>query len=117
MTKRIVVAVALVAALVVPLAAQYAVLEQVTVGATAVGFTAATINAGSGHPEVGRAICRVRTAEISARWDGGTPTASVGTLFYVGDVIDIKSPLEVKRFLAIRTTSTSGQLDCTLTER
>jgi len=98
------------------LRAEWATLEQIAVAGTAIGFTAANINEGNGHAQANIGVCRVRTAQVSVRWDGGTPTSSVGMLLEVGDLITIKSHEELVRFRAIRTTSTSGQLDCTVSE-
>lgn len=99
-----------------PVVAQdpYRVFVQVTVGAAAGGFTLATIQAATSHPQANWAICRLRSAEISYTTDGTTPTSTVGTLLEPGDVLEIKSNLEIRLFSGIRTTSTSGQLDCNL---
>jgi hypothetical protein len=89
----------------------YRAFEQITVGAAAVGFTEATIVEGGGHRQVTHVLARCRTAELSYRVDGGTPTASVGILLEVGDVLKLDDVHEIRRFRAIRTGS-SGQLDC-----
>lgn len=90
--------------------------EQITVANTAIGFTATKIQAGGGHPQATRALCRLETAEIRYRTDGGTPTSSVGILLEPGDVLDIAGdPAQIAQFLAIRTGSTSGSLSCTYT--
>ena len=99
--------------LVVPLSAwSYLGFEQIAVGATAIGFTASTINAGSGHTQATSAECRARTAEISFTIDGTTPTATVGTLLEIGDVRTLEGHDVLALFRAIRTTAVSGQLDC-----
>lgn len=117
MLKRTLLALTLIVALAGSSAsAGWAMLEQVAVAGTAIGFTAANIKQGAGHPQANIAVCRVRTAQISARWDGGTPTSTVGTLFEVGDVFTLNAPWQLVNFLAIRTTGTSGQADCTLSE-
>lgn len=105
----------LVLLLVAPVAAQYryTAFEQITVGATAVGFTAATINEGSGHPQATIASCRLETAQVRFTVDGTTPTTTVGTLLEIGDWLTLTSPDLLTDFRAIRTGGTSGQLNCT----
>lgn len=117
MIRRLILGVVLLT-LAAPLSAQdpYRAFEQITVAGTAIGFTSATISAGSnstsGHPQANKARCRVRTAQLSFRDDGGTPTATVGTVLDVGDVYESADPIAIRAFLAIRTGGTSGQLDC-----
>jgi hypothetical protein len=117
MLKRVGFALALV--LVLAGAAQavsYITFEQITVTNTAIGFTTAKITpnpAGGVQPNI--AVCRLRTAEISYTIDGTTPTSSVGMLLEVGDVLTVVGHDNMARFLAIRTTASSGQLDCTYT--
>lgn len=94
-------------------AASYINFEQIAVTNTAVGFTAATITP-PGQPQAQTATCRARTAEMSYRVDGGTATTTVGTLIEIGDVVVINGHDSLVRFSAVRTTSTSGQLDCTV---
>lgn len=98
-----------------PLGAQdpYFGYEQITVAATAIGFTAAKINTGAGHPQATRAYCRLETAEIRFRTDGGTPTTTVGTLLEPGDTLEVNDAIQLPQFLAIRTGGTSGSLSCT----
>lgn len=94
----------------------YRLLVQLTIAGSASGFTSTVIGSGSnnttGHPQANWATCRVRTAEISFTTDGTTPTSTVGVLAEPGDILDLKSNLELRLFLAIRTTGTSGQVDC-----
>lgn len=87
--------------------------EQITVANTAIGFTTAKIVEGGGHPQATRAYCRLETAEIRYRVDGGTPTTTVGTLLEPGDALEIPDPIQIPQFLAIRTGATSGSLSCT----
>ena len=99
-------------------AVSYVNFEQITVDATTggVGFTASLIlpNVNGSPQQATLATCRVRTAEISYRLDGrGAVTASVGTLLEVGDTISVQGYDSLVRFKAIRTTATSGQMDCT----
>lgn len=104
----------LVGALVVPVAAQlaYRAFEQITVANTAIGFTAAKITP-AGLPQATLAQCRLETAQVRFTIDGTTPTSSVGTLLEIGDWLTISGHDSLERFRAIRTGSTSGQLDCT----
>ena len=100
-------------ALTVPLSAwSYVAFEQVTVTATAIGFTAATINQGNGHPGAAIAVCRLETAQIRYRLDGTAPTSSVGTLLEIGDYLTLSGSDLLVNFSAIRTGSSSGVLDC-----
>ena len=114
--KRTMILIAVLVALTVPMSAGWAMLEQITVAGSSIGFTAANINQGNGHPQANYATCRVRTAQVSVRWDGGTPTSTVGILVEVGDLIRLDAPWKIVNFRAIRTTSTSGQLDCLYSE-
>jgi hypothetical protein len=49
----------------------------------------------------------------AALLNGSAATSSVGTLLEVGDVLPIVGHDVLVNFSAIRTTGTSGQLDCT----
>lgn len=114
MRRRLAAAVAL--AVLVAVTAQavdYLAFEQITVAGTAGGVTAATVTSGNGHPQANTATCRLETAEIRYRIDGTAPTASVGTLLEIGDVLVLQGLDVILRFSAIRTTSTSAVLDCT----
>ena len=90
----------------------YLAFEQITVGATAIGFTT-TIITPVGQPQATAASCRLRTAEVSYTIDGTTPTATVGTLLAVSDILTLDGHDVLVNFRAIRTGS-SGQLDCTV---
>ena len=103
-----------------PTAVSYINFEQLTIDATAGGipFTSAMIlpNVNGSPLQAQTAMCRTRTAEISYRIDGrGAVTASVGTLLEVGDILRVDGYDNLVRFRAIRTTGSSGQLDCTYT--
>lgn len=94
--------------------AAYLAFEQITVGAAAVGFTAAKITPNNATVrDATQASCRVRTAEISFTIDNTTPTAAVGQLLEPGDYLTLNGHDVLVNFRAIRTTGTSGQLDCT----
>lgn len=100
--------------LAVTLAAQqsYVAFEQITVAATAIGFTTTKITP-AGRPQATVALCRVETAEIRYTVDGTTPTTTVGTLLEIGDTLTVNGHDVLVSFRAIRTGGTSGQLDCT----
>ena len=116
MKARTLILLAVVVALVAPLSAGYAALDQLTVADTAVGLTAAKIREGNGHPQANKGYCVVSTAAIRYRDDGGTPTSTVGVPAQVGDTLQILSPESLVKFRAIRSTSTSAALDCLVYE-
>ncbi len=95
--------------------------EAVTVGTTAVGFTANCIQVGTGcnnsvqHDQATAASCRLETAEIRFRYDGpaATNSASGGTLLEVGETLTLSGNDALQDFSAIRTGSSSGVLQCT----
>ncbi|HYX82166.1 MAG TPA: hypothetical protein VE714_07225 [Gemmatimonadales bacterium] len=95
-------------------AVSYVNFEQITVAATAIGFTATKITP-SGQPMATQAFCRLRTAEISYRIDGGAPTTTVGILWEPGEEKTFNGHDVLANFSAIRTGATSGQLDCSYT--
>ena len=99
-------------------AVTYIASEQITVAATAIGFTSTKVepDGSGGGRQATQAVCRVRTAEISFEYDGTTPTATVGQLAEIGDQIPVNGHDNIMRFKAIRTGSTSGQLDCVYTQ-
>ena len=78
--------------------------ETVTVAATAIGFTAATIG------RANYALVTVETAPIRWRADGTDPTASVGHLVAAGDVIVLDEWRDLNNFMAIRTGDTSASI-------
>lgn len=103
----------LVLALAAPLAAsqvQVKTFEQLTVAGTAVGITAAILSP-SGQQQIAKCRLRLETAQIRYRWDGTNPTASVGTILEVGDVLQIDGFDVASSIRFIRTGATSGVLD------
>jgi len=78
--------------------------EQITVANTAIGVTAAI--------RAGMAGCgfRLETAQVRWRIDVA-PTASVGTLLEVGDVLTVDRGEDLQRITFIRTGATSGLLN------
>lgn len=98
----------------------YVASEQLTVDSTSggVGFTASKITpVGTNVTQATKAVCRLETAEIrfSISLNDQTVTSSVGTLLEVNDTIVIMGHDNLVRFRAIRTTGSSGVLDCTYT--
>lgn len=99
-----------------PMAAiEYTAFEQVTVGASAIGFTSSLIVQGNGHQQAVMATCRLETAQIRYRIDGTAPTSTVGTNLEIGDTLVLQGADVLVRFSAIRTGGSSGQLNCTYT--
>lgn len=83
--------------------------EEVTVGATATGLTAATFQPSTGQGAV-QAKITIEGANIRYRCDGTAPTASVGESGKSGMQITLESPGEIVDFQAIREKSTSATL-------
>ena len=87
--------------------------ESLSVGATAVGFTDTTINdsveLGTGDaPE--QAIVLIEVAPIRYWMDGSDPTASVGLIGDVGDILTISGKNDIEMFRAIRTSGVNATL-------
>lgn len=84
--------------------------EQITVAASAIGFTPSRIQGAT------TAFCRLETAEIRYEFGGPTVTTTVGFLWEPGEEKTIQNtpqvPNAMTTFNAIRTGGTSGQLDC-----
>jgi len=59
-----------------------------------------------------KAFLSLETAQIRFRHDGGDPTATVGHLMNVGDILNLEG-LSLQKFRAIRTGSTNGLLTVT----
>lgn len=78
--------------------------ESITVADTAIGLTPATYAAAT------RAEMTLETAQIRKWADGTAPTASVGQIVEVGDVIVLNSAAQIAAFKAIRTGGASGVL-------
>lgn len=112
MMKRIAAVLTLCLVVTAPAWAAFYSFEQLTVAATAVPFTATKITPANLTPMT-IAQCRLETAQIRYSYDGTTPTSSVGILWEVGEYITFTQREDILNFKAIRTTSTSGQLDCT----
>lgn len=80
--------------------------ESITVAATALGLTAASIN------NKNLAFLTLETAEIRYRLDGTAPTSAEGHLLEPGDVLELFGSNVLANFKAIRTGATSGVLKC-----
>ena len=83
--------------------------ESLTVAASSVGFTSATY-APSGEPPAQKVVFYVETAQVRYWTDGSAPTASVGIIADVGDIIAVEGSSDIAGFRAIRTGGTSGVL-------
>ena len=83
---------------------QFHAYEDLTVAATALGFTAAT------YGNANYASILVESAPIRFRLDGGTPTASVGDTLEAKDRLVLEGREELVGFRAIRRDSTSATL-------
>lgn len=105
MTRRLLLALALVCVAARPAAAQRTTYEQLTVSTSAVNIAAATL--------VGRATCTavLETAAIRYRTDGTNPTASVGLPLLVGSVLHFSSIEEARSARFIRSGGTDGVLN------
>lgn len=85
--------------------------ESITVGGSAVGFTAATINPVSTGGPAQRATVTVETNPIRYRIDAA-PTSSIGHLLNPGDVLVLEGRSEIKNIQFIATGS-NGTIMCT----
>lgn len=88
--------------------------EQLTVAATAAGLATATIRpTTNGQIEVEFCSGVLETAPVRYRYDGGTPTSSVGHLLAAGDAFEIEGANNIRNLKLIRTTGSSGTLPLT----
>ena len=84
--------------------------ETITVAASAIGLTAATLEgAGSGPPAL-RAILTVENAQMRFRYDGTVPTSAEGHIAEAGDAITIEGAEDLRKWRAIRTGGSSAIL-------
>lgn len=84
-----------------PIASSY---EAITIDDTAGGVALTP-------PDAARyAFWRLETADIRVTTDGTAPTTTAGILIHNDETGWLTEPEEVRRFLAIRTTATSGSL-------
>lgn len=87
--------------------------ETVTVTGTATTLTPPTYDC---LYKQTKAIITVEVANIRVRTDGTAPTAAVGHLVNIGDVIELDSIEDITSFQAIRTGDTSATLSVTYLE-
>lgn len=92
--------------------------EAITVAATAIGFTASLINPTCTNcPGTGRASaasCTLETAEIRVSTVlADAPTTVLGMKISAGSSITVYGYNDIAAFRGIRTTGTSGVLNCT----
>jgi hypothetical protein len=81
--------------------------ESITVAATAIGPTPATV----GYATWG--MCRCETAELRYTMDGQTtPTNLIGVIIEPMEWVILNNPDQIKNFKAIRTTGADGYLKC-----
>ena len=85
--------------------------ETVTVTASSTALTTATYT--TDGEKAKRAVLTLETGQIRYRYDGTAPTASVGHILNVFDILVINSSDNISNFRAIRTGGTSGVLSCT----
>lgn len=85
--------------------------EQVTVAATAIGFTVAEYQSGDKKAQI--AFLTVETADIRYTYDGTTPTSTIGHLLTDGSSLTLKGAHDIENFRAIRTGAVSAVLSCT----
>lgn len=83
--------------------------ESITVADSAIGFSADTFAPAGKTDKPDRVVFQVETAQIRFTIDGvTTPTASVGLIGNVGDLITLTGEPDAKAFRAIRTGGTSA---------
>jgi len=77
--------------------------ESITVGAAAIGFTAALLATQPLPQEAYFSVEDAGTAGIRYRMDGTDPTAAEGHPLFDGDTFVVSGQPDLKRFRAIRT--------------
>ena len=83
--------------------------EALSVGTTAVGFTAATFGPSTGTPAI-LADFVVESGAIRYRTDGTDPTAATGTPVEVGQQFTVWGTMDIRSFRAIRRDGVSATL-------
>lgn len=78
--------------------------ESITVSATAIPLTFTNIVPTTGRPAE-RLLVTLETDNVRYTYDGTTPTATVGHLLNVGDVLTLNGHGNIRRFQAIRVTT------------
>lgn len=82
--------------------------EALTIDATAGGIACTTVKVGT----CTKAFMRLETAQIRYTVDGTAPTAAVGMLLEVGEILKLDSAEDIAAFRGFRTGATSGSLRC-----
>lgn len=82
------------------------VFERIEVAAAAIGLNAVEVLSSK------KALLTLETAQIRFRYDGTDPTATVGHVLNPNDVLRLEG-IQLQKFKAIRTGSTSGVLSVT----
>ena len=89
--------------------------ETITVADTAIGFTAATWRVSPAT--VGNSFVRAHVTATGGamryRYDGTSPTSSVGHMLSHGDSIDMDGTVNISNFKAIRSGANNGTLHVT----
>ena len=78
--------------------------ESITVAGTAIGFTAATMD------QAVEALVTVEAGAVRFRADGTDPTAAVGHVLEVGDVLKVRSQNDLQKIRFIRRDAVSATL-------
>lgn len=81
--------------------------EQITVAASAIGFTASKLNS---SPKPKKAIVTVEDAQLRYRMDGTDPTTSLGHLANPMDAIVLEGYSQLQNTKFIRKGSTSATI-------
>jgi hypothetical protein len=81
--------------------------ETLTIRGTAVPLTSSIYDSPTTREHANRAMVTVETSALRYRVDGNDPTASVGILAYVGDVIVLEDFNEIRLFKAVKVTDDS----------
>lgn len=86
--------------------------EAITVAATAIGLDTAKYSGAD------RAVMTLETGQIRFRYDGAAnPTSTTGHILDTGVSLTLDGAASMQRFMAIRTTVTSGTLTVTYEKR
>lgn len=84
----------------------YVSFETLTVSTTSVGLTEATFG------DQTFALITVETAAVRFRLDGTAPTATVGHVLEVGDILELSSEVQMKNVRFIRRDGIDSSLSC-----
>ena len=86
--------------------------EQLTVADTVQALTEAMYQP-TQYLKAQKAVVTVETAGLRFLTDGNNPTTTRGHELGTGDVVELNSPDEIKKFRAIRTGGTSSSIHVT----